>query len=123
MHRFEQILISEGAARLAPEECLAGRRRLELEIRQMKFERAEMAGIERGLQQVFALGQVFQYLAGLVLAAAAAHRRGDQAHQRGRMERTLDEGDIAERAAEPRRFRIALGPALLAHQHDGKIRP
>ncbi|WLA47432.1 hypothetical protein QIH80_38135 [Bradyrhizobium elkanii] len=82
-----------------------------------------MTGIERSLQQTFALGQILEDLAGLVLTAAAAHCRGDQAYQRGRMKRPLDEGDIAERPAEPRGFGIALGSPLLADQHDRKVRP
>ena len=122
-NRLEQVLIGERQVRGAPEEALAGRRGLQLEARYVQFERAEMAGIERRLQQAFALGEVFEYRAGLVLAATAAHRRRDQADQRGRMERALDEGHIAERAAEPRRFGAALGPTALAHQHDREVRP
>ena len=90
----------------------------------MQFQRTEMAGVQRGLQQAFAFGEIFENGAGLVLAAPAPHRGADNAHQRGRMERPFDEGDVAEHLAEPHRVRIALGTAaLMRQQHDRKIRP
>ena len=90
----------------------------------MQFQRAEMAGVQRGLQQAFAFGEILENGAGLVLAAAAADRGADDADQRGRMKRPLDEGDVAEHLPEPRGIRIAFGPAaLMRQQHDRKIRP
>ena len=90
----------------------------------MQFQRTEMTGIQRRLQQVFAFGQIGEDGAGLVLAAAAADRGADDAHQRGRMKRTFDECDIAEHLAEPHGIRIAFGTAALTRQqHDRKIRP
>ncbi len=90
----------------------------------MQFERAEMAGVQRGLQQAFAFGEILENGAGLVLAAPAPDRGADDAHQRGRMERTLDEGDVAEHLSEPHGVGIALGTAaLMRQQHDRKIRP
>ena len=90
----------------------------------MQFQRTEMAGAERGLQQAFAFGEVGENGAGLVLAAAAADRGADNAHQRGRMKRPFDEGDVAQHLPEPHRVRIALRTAaLMGQQHDRKIRP
>ena len=124
MNRGQQILIGKRLARLAPEKRPAGVGGLELKLRQMQFQRAEMAGVERGLQQAFAFGEIRENGAGLVLAAAAPDGGADHAHQRGRMERTLDEGDIAQHLSEPHRIRIALGTAaLMRQQHDRKIGP
>ena len=90
----------------------------------MQFQRAEMAGAERGLQQAFAFGEVAEDGAGLVLAAPCADGGADNAHQRGRMERPFDEGDVAEHLAEPCRVRVALGAAaLMGQEHDREIRP
>ena len=90
----------------------------------MQLERAEMAGVQRGLQQALAFGEILENRPGLVLAAPAPDRGADHAHQRGRMERTLDEGDVAEHLPEPNRIGIALrAAALMRQQHDRKIRP
>ena len=90
----------------------------------MQFERAEMAGVQRGLQQAFAFGEILENGAGLVLPAPAPDRGADDADQRGRMKRPLDEGDVAEHLSEPCGVRIALGTAaLMGQQHDRKIRP
>jgi hypothetical protein len=124
MNRGQQILVRKGLARLASEECLAGVGSLELELRQMQFQRPEMTGVQRGLQQAFAFGKIRKDGAGLVLAAAAPDGGADNAHQRGRMKGPLDKGDIAEHLAEPHGIRIALGTAtLMRQQHDRKIRP
>ena len=90
----------------------------------MQFERAEMTGVQRRLQQAFAFGEILEDGAGLVLAAAAPDRGADNADQRGRMKRALDEGDVAEHLPEPHGIGIALGAAALTRQqHDRKIRP
>ena len=90
----------------------------------MQFQRAEMARIERGLQQPFAFGEILENGAGLILPAAAPDRRANDAHQRGRMERTFDEGDVTQDLPEPHSVGIALGTAALTgQQHDRKIRP
>ena len=124
MNRCQQILIGERLARLSSEEADAGIGSLELVIRQMQFQRAETAGVQRGLQQVFAFGKVGEDGARLILAAPAPDRGADDAHERGRMKRALEEGDVAERLPEPRRVRIALRTAaLMRQQHDRKIRP
>ena len=71
----------------------------------MQFQRAEVAGAERGLQHVLALGQLREDGARLVLAATAPDRGADDADQRRRVKRPLDEGDVAqdlpERAPRP----------------------
>ncbi len=83
-----------------------------------------MTGTQRGLQQALALGEIFEDGTGLVLAAPAPDGGADDAHQRGRVERPLDEGDVAEHLSEPHGVRIALGAAaLMRQQHDRKIRP
>ena len=90
----------------------------------MQFQRAEMAGVQRGLQQAFAFGEVLENRTGLVLAAPAPHRGPDDTDKRGRMKRTFDEGDVAQHLPEPHRIRIALGTAaLMRQQHDRKIGP
>ena len=108
----------------AAEIGLAGAGGLELELRQVQFQRTEMAGVQGGLQQALALGEVFEDGAGLILAAPRADRGGHHAHQRGRMKRALEKSDVAEQLPEPNRIRVALGTAALAgQQHDRKIRP
>ena len=90
----------------------------------MQLQRAETAGVERRLQEIFACRQIGQDGPGLILTPPAANRRADDAHQRGRMKRPLQERDVAERLPEPRRIRIALGTAaLMRQQDDRKIRP
>ena len=90
----------------------------------MQLQRAEKAGVERRLQQIFACRQIGQDGPGLILTAPAANRGADDAHQRGRMKRPLQERDVAERLPEPRSIRIALWTAtLMRQQHDRKIRP
>ena len=124
MNRGQQIRIRKRVARLAAKERLAGVGRFQFELRQMQLQRAEMAGIERRLQQALALGEVFENGAGLILAAAASNGRSDDADQRGRMKRALDKGDIAKRLPQPRGIGIAFGAAaLMGQQHDRKIRP
>ena len=110
MNRRQQILIGKRLARLAPEKPLAGLGSFELELRQMQLERAETPGVERGLQQAFAFGEIREDGAGLVLAAPAADRGADDADQRGRMKRPLDEGDIAQHLSEPRASGLRSGP-------------
>ena len=57
-------------------------------------------------------------------AASAAHVREYDADQSGRMERPLEETDVAERGVEFGRLRIALDAATVLRQHDeGKVRP
>src|SRR4029077_21042964 len=86
--------------------------------------RAELPGLERGLQQLPAFGQIAKDRARLVLPAPSAHRGADDADERGRMKRPLEEVDVAERLPEPRGVRIALRTAaLMRQQHDRKIRP
>ena len=124
MNRGLQIPVRKRLARLASEKPLAGVGGLELQFGQMQFERAEMTGTQRGLQQAFALGEILEDRAGLVLAAAPPDRGADDADQRGRMERAFDEGDVAEHLSEPHGVGIALGAAaLMRQQHDRKIRP
>ena len=90
----------------------------------MQFERTEMTGIQRRLQQAFAFGETFENPPGLVLTAPPPDGRADHAHQSGRMEGTFDEGDIAQHLAQPHGIRIALRTAALTgQQHDREIRP
>ena len=90
----------------------------------MQFQRAEMSGVQRRLQQIFAFRKVFEDRTGLILAAAGSHGRPDNADERGRVKGTLDKGDVAERLAKPRGVRISLGTAaLMREQHDREIRP
>ena len=124
MNRIQQILVRKRVVRLAAIERLAGVGRFQLQLRQMQLQRAEVAGVERGLQQALALGEVFENGAGLILPAAAPHRGSDDTHQRSRMKRTLNEGDVAERLPQPRGIGVAFGAAaLMGEQHDRKIRP
>ena len=71
MNRGLQILERKRLAGLASEKTLAGVGSLQLQFGQMQFKRAEMAGIQRGLQQAFALGEILENRAGLVLAPPA----------------------------------------------------
>jgi hypothetical protein len=90
----------------------------------MQLPRAELPGLERGLQQLPAFGQIAKDRARLVLPAPSAHRGADDAHERGRMKRPFDEGDVTERLPDPRGVRIALWTAALMRQeYDRKIRP
>ena len=83
-----------------------------------------MAGVQRGLQQAFAFGEILENGAGLVLAAPAPDGGADHAHQRGRMERTFNESDIAKGLSKPHGIRITFRTAaLMCQQHDRKIRP
>ncbi len=124
MNRCLQILVGKRIVCLASEKRAAGVGGFELKLRQMQLQRAEMAGVERGLQQAFAFSEVREDRAGLVLAPPAPDRRADDAYERGRMEWPLDEGDVAEHLSKPRRIRIALGTAaLMRQQHDRKIGP
>jgi hypothetical protein len=61
------------------------------------------AGRERGLQQASAFRQIGKDRARLILPAPAAHRGADDAHQRGRMKRPLEERDVAQRLPESAR--------------------
>ena len=101
---------------MRPKNNLAGVGRLELELRQVQFERAEMAGIQRGLQQALAFGKILENGPGLILAAPAPDRGADDTHQRGRMKRPLDEGDVAQYLSEPDSIGVALGTAALMGQ-------
>ena len=124
MNRLQQILVGKRLARLPSKEADAGVGSFQLVVRQMQLQRAETAGVERRLQQIFAFRQIGQDRAGLILTPPAANRGADDAHQRGRMKRPLEKGDVAEHLPEPRRIRIALGTAaLMRQQHDRKIRP
>ena len=124
MNRRLQILEGKRLARPSSEKTGAGLREIEFELRQTQFERAEMSGVQRRLQQALAFGEIGQCGAGLILAAAAPDRGADDADQRGRMKRPLDEGDVAERMPEPGRVGITLGTAaLMGQQHEWKIRP
>ena len=82
MNRGQQILVRKRLARLAAKERLAGVGRFQLELRQMQLQRAEVAGIQRRLQQALAFGEIFENGAGLILPAAASNRRSDDADQR-----------------------------------------
>jgi hypothetical protein len=124
MNRRQQILIRKRLARLASEEPLAGVGGLELKLRKMQLQRAKMAGIERGLQQALAFGEILENGTGLVLAAPAPDRGSDDADKRGRMKRTLNEGDVTQHLSQPHRIRIALGAAaLMRQQHNWKVGP
>ncbi len=124
MNRGRQILKSERLARLAAKVTGAYLGHLECELGQMQFQCSQVTGVQRGLQQVFALGEIDQNGAGLVLTASGTDRGADDANERGWMEWPLDEGDVAECLAQPRRVRIALrATALMRQQHDRKIRP
>jgi len=124
MNRRQQVLVRERLARLAAQERLASIGGFKLLFREMQFERAEMAGVHRGLQQAFAFGEVIEDGARLILAAPAPDGRADHARQCGRMERTFDEGDVAESLSEPHGVGIAFGAAaLMGQQHERKIRP
>ena len=96
INRSLQVVEGERLRRAAPEEGLAGIRQLQLHTRQMQFQRTEAPGIERGLQQPFALAQVLENGAGLILPAPAAHGGADHRDQRRRVKRSLDEGDVSE---------------------------
>ena len=74
MNRCQQSLIGKRLARAASEEFPAGVGSLEVKFRKMQFQRPEAAGVERGLQQAFAFGEILENGAGLVLAAPAADR-------------------------------------------------
>ena len=95
MNRREQILIRKRLVRTAAEKRLAGIGGFEFELREAQFERAEAADIQCRLQQAFTLGEVLKNRAGLVLTAPSPDRGANDAYQRGRMERTFDEGDVA----------------------------
>ena len=58
MDRRLQVLIRERFVRHASKSDLQVSEASKLELRQMQFQRAEMAGVERGLQQAFAFGQI-----------------------------------------------------------------
>jgi hypothetical protein len=124
MHGIQQVLIGEGFAGAPAEIGLAGIRRLQLEVRQMQFQSAKVAGAQRGLQQAFAFGKVLQDRTALILATPASDGRADDAHQRGRMKRAFEKCDVAKQLPEPGGIGISLGtPALMCQQHDWKIRP
>ena len=90
----------------------------------MQLPRAKLPSLECGLQQIPAFGKIAKDRARLVLPPPAANCGADDAHQRGRMKRSLQECDVAERLPEPRSIGIALGTAaLMRQQHDRKIRP
>ena len=71
----------------------------------MQLPRAELPGLERGLQQLPAFGQIGKDRARLVLPAPSAHRGADDADERGWMKRPLEKCDVAERLPDPRRVR------------------
>ncbi|MGY2901496.1 hypothetical protein ACVWVY_000517 [Bradyrhizobium sp. URHC0002] len=54
MNRRQQILVGKRFARLPPEIAGEGVGRLEFVVRQMQFERTEVTGVQRRLQQIFA---------------------------------------------------------------------
>ena len=124
MDRALQVLICERPLRIASKRGFAGCRGFKAEVGQMQLPRAELPGLERGLQQVPAFGKVGKDRPRLILPAPSAHRGANDAHERGWMKRPLKEGDVAERLPEPRGVRIALRTAaLMRQQHDRKIRP
>ena len=68
--------------------------------------------------------QLLEPCARLILAATAAQRRAGEADQGGRMERPLEEGDVAQRVEQPRRRRIALETAAAPGEQDEReVRP
>jgi hypothetical protein len=90
----------------------------------MQFQRAEMSGIQRRLQQAFAFREVPKDRTGLILPAAGPDGGSDNADERGRVKRALDKGDIAENLPKPCGIRITFGAAaLMREQHDRKIGP
>src|SRR5438045_2604830 len=101
MNGGQQILIRKRFVRGASEKFLAGIGSFELQFGQMQLQRTEMARVQRGLQQAFAFGEILKNGAGLILPAAAPDRGADNAHQRGRMERTFDESDVTQDLSEP----------------------
>ena len=124
MNGGQQILIRKRFVRGASEKFLAGVGGFELQLGQMQLQRTEMARVQRRLQQAFTLGEVLENGAGLILPAPAPDGGANDAHQRGRMERTFDEGDVTQDLPEPHSVGIALGTAALTgQQHDRKIRP
>ncbi len=119
-----QVLIRERSLRIASKRGFAGCRGFKTEVGQMQLPVAELPGLERGLQQLAAFGQIAKDRARLILPAPSAHRGADDADERGRMKRPLEEGDVAERLPDTRGVRIALRTAaLMRQQHDRKIRP
>ena len=74
MNRRQQILIGERLTRLSSEEADAGIGSLQFVIGQMQFKRAETAGAERRLQEIFACRQIGEDGSGLILTPPAANR-------------------------------------------------
>ena len=72
-------------------------------------------------------GELVQFLepcARLILPAAAAQRRLGEADERGRMERPLEEGDVAEHVKKAPGRGVALQPAAALGQEDeGEVGP
>ena len=76
------------------------------------------------LQAQLALAQILEQRARLVLAATAPYGRARHAHQRGGMERPLDERHVAQGVEPARGDGIALRPAaVIGHQDEGQIGP
>ena len=75
-------------------------------------------------QRPLAFAYFLEAAAGVVLAAARTQRRSREADERRRMERPLEEGDVAEHLEETPRRGIALQPAAaLGQQDERKVRP
>jgi len=90
----------------------------------MQLPRAELPGLERGLQQLPAFGQIAKDRARLVLPAPSAHRGADDADERRWVKRPFEKRDITQRLPDPRRVRVSLwAAALMRQQYDRKIRP
>ena len=75
MNRRQQILVGKRLARLPSEKADADVGSFQLVVRQMQFQRAEMAGVQRRLQQIFAFRQIGQDGPGLDTDGACRESR------------------------------------------------
>jgi hypothetical protein len=124
MDRALEVLICERFLHIASKRGLAGCRGFKAQVGQMQLPRAELPGLERGLQQVPAFGQIGKDRARLVLPAPSAHRRTDDADQRGWMKWPLEKRHVTQSLPDPCRVGVTLRPAaLMRQQYDRKIRP
>ena len=118
VNRCEQVLIGKRFTRLSAEITCANVGCFEFELRNMQFQRPQMTGAQRGLQQAFAFGQIGKNRAGLVLATPAPDRGSDDADECRRVERALDEADIAKDFRQPRGCGITLRTTAAVCQND-----
>jgi len=81
-----------------------------------------LEGFKGGLQAQFTVAEVDQAVAGFVLPSTTPQGGGHQTDQGHRMERTLEEGHVAQLRTDTGR-RVLFRPAVMGQQDNGQVGP